>query len=199
MMTKKDLIIERMKRSTKKRAILYEFSISSEEYLEIYNEWILKNKENRNVSKPSKKQSHRSDIIAVKRLSKEIDLTKCETMMKFISTPCDSMINEISKYNKMCGVYFIINKDEEVIYVGVSYNVGARAIQSFSEVPYANGIKIVCTNSRADANILEIYYINKINPIYNVNGCGGDDIGIRIDISEEYSYQNKVTYINVTA
>jgi excinuclease UvrABC nuclease subunit len=68
------------------------------------------------------------------------------------------------------GVYFIYNKERNLIYIGKSStNIGERMFESaFEKKDYSYYISYVLTKTRSDARLYEIFYINKYKPIFNL-------------------------------
>jgi hypothetical protein len=67
-----------------------------------------------------------------------------------------SFTEDIEKYDNKVGVYFIFNKENQIIYIGRSENVGKRAIQSFiNKLPYgSDSISIYDISSEVVSNKL---------------------------------------------
>lgn len=72
---------------------------------------------------------------------------------------------EILEKNPKSGCYFLFNKGE-VVYVGISADISHRIInhsktKEFDEVKYLNEPNYI------RANLIESYYIDELNPLYN--------------------------------
>lgn len=100
-------------------------------------------------------------------------------------------INEI--YHKF-GVYFILNKNKEIIYIGKSINLGDRILASLNE---RNGFafKILETKTKSDASFLENYFITKIKPKLNSEAKYKDENTFNIDEKIFKKYKISETYI----
>ena len=64
------------------------------------------------------------------------------------------------------GVYFLFNRHKEIIYIGKSKSLRNRALTSFN-AQGAEFMKIIVTQSVADANFLEPYFISLYAPPKN--------------------------------
>lgn len=92
----------------------------------------------------------------------------------------------------MAYVYRFLNSCGSVIYVGYTgNNISTRINQHLTRghLPsrcYREIAKIECIhyNSRADAQIAEVYYINKHKPIYNKLNKQGGEITLKINEKE---------------
>ena len=64
------------------------------------------------------------------------------------------------------GLYYLYDKDKELIYIGKSVNLGVRMLESakFDDVKYC---KFSIVNNKSDMSILEVYLISKYKPKYN--------------------------------
>jgi hypothetical protein len=78
-------------------------------------------------------------------------------------------LSEFTKFDNQCGVYFIFNNINRLIYVGKSNNLSSRALQSFiNKMPYgATSIKIWVTELENVTSLFEAVAIDYFNPIYN--------------------------------
>ena len=79
--------------------------------------------------------------------------------------------NGYNKKNRYGGVYFIINGEQEVVYVGKSENFVRKRI--LNHMKYKDGAvfyKELKMDNKADIGILELFYISKFNPIHNKSG-----------------------------
>lgn len=82
----------------------------------------------------------------------------------------------LDKLPEKCGVYYFLNKDKEIIYIGKSTNMYNRAIGHFkSDTPKAKkmlndlyNVDFVETGSELIALLLEAEEIKKKKPLYNI-------------------------------
>ncbi len=81
----------------------------------------------------------------------------------------------LDKLPEECGVYYFLNKREEIIYIGKSTNAYSRALSHFNNKEYKSkkmlndlyGADFVSTGSELIALLLEAEEIKKHKPIYN--------------------------------
>ncbi len=91
----------------------------------------------------------------------------------------------LNKIPEACGVYYFLNKDQEIIYIGKSNNMYQRAQSHFNTDIKKNkkmlyeltNVDFVCTGSELIALLLEAEEIKKHKPFYN-----------RMRKSEEFSH-----------
>lgn len=72
-----------------------------------------------------------------------------------------------------CGVYFVLDDDGEVIYIGASKHVHSRAITSCNE---RGGVEVYCVLHDGDAAslaALEQHYLDTYKPRLNLNPKSG--------------------------
>lgn len=79
------------------------------------------------------------------------------------------------------GVYFLFNRDKEIIYIGKSKSLKSRAFVSFN-AQGAEFMKIIVTESLADANFLEPYFISLYAPVKNKEFRTGDKPSIIVQL-----------------
>lgn len=88
------------------------------------------------------------------------------------------------------GIYKIYDKSKNLIYIGKSYTLGKRIVQSIGERKgYYFSYAIV--NNKADTDLYEIYYISLIQPALNAANKTGDKPTIQlkdIEFSEVCQY-----------
>jgi hypothetical protein len=89
--------------------------------------------------------------------------------VEFVEINCD----------KKSGVYFLYDKNEELLYVGKSINLKNRLFSTIRERK-AFKVKVLFTKNEADCNILEPYYIAKLNPPLNGDLITLDNPTVRI-------------------
>jgi DNA polymerase III subunit epsilon len=81
----------------------------------------------------------------------------------------------LNKLPEECGVYYFLNKDKEIIYIGKSTNMYSRALSHFNAEVKKNkkmlyelmNVDYVCTGSELIALLLESEEIKKHRPKYN--------------------------------
>ncbi len=91
--------------------------------------------------------------------------------------PQQLLVQKVQKLPENAGIYYFINKQNEIIYIGRSNDIQDRVYQHFSDFPASEwrkamykevvDIKYELTGSELLAMILERYEIKKHNPIYN--------------------------------
>lgn len=75
-------------------------------------------------------------------------------------------LDDLQKYDKVPGVYFLYNRNKELIYIGKSFNLKVRVEQSIFERK-ASYYELLATKNHCEANILEPYYISLYSPELN--------------------------------
>lgn len=78
-------------------------------------------------------------------------------------------LDEIHKRLESPGVYFLFNKEQTLLYIGRSYNLANRVLSSIKDRSSGKPhfVSFVDTETRADACILEPYFIGVFNPPMN--------------------------------
>lgn len=71
------------------------------------------------------------------------------------------------------GIYFLFNAEKELIYIGKSQNLSTRVYASYFDKK-AEYARIMVTETKADANILEPYCIAIHSPLHNCEFKTGD-------------------------
>lgn len=107
-------------------------------------------------------------------------------------TLSDEFINELQGLILVHGLYFLYSENKELIYIGKSKNLSERIPTSVKERK-AHYLKYKLTNTMADANILELYYISKLKPILNKDSKENDDTSIEIN----YSFKKESDFIKI--
>lgn len=79
-------------------------------------------------------------------------------------------------FNK-CGIYFLYNDNDELIYIGKSQNLRTRILQS-ADIRGATKFCYAYTDSLADMHLYEVYYISKYKPILNKEFNSTDGLSI---------------------
>jgi hypothetical protein len=78
------------------------------------------------------------------------------------------------------GIYFLYNKEKELIYIGKSvYNLWSRIISSAKERE-ATYFAYALTKTKSDTSIYEMYYIAKLKPPLNNDGKYNDPVTITL-------------------
>lgn len=75
-------------------------------------------------------------------------------------------LEDLQKYDKVPGIYFLYDKNKKLIYIGKSYNLRIRVEQSIMDKK-AFYYKLLATENSCEANILEPYYIAIYSPELN--------------------------------
>ncbi len=81
----------------------------------------------------------------------------------------------LNKLPEACGVYYFLDKNENIIYIGKSTNMYARAMSHFNSKEHKGkkmlndlyNVDFVCTGSELIALLLESEEIKKHKPVYN--------------------------------
>lgn len=89
---------------------------------------------------------------------------------------------------------------DDVMYVGMSVNLQARILSSYSE-RFRNSeapvyLKYIKTASRNDAAILEVYLIGKLNPVLNSAANHGDGVTLRLVNEPTFSELIPITVLD---
>lgn len=92
------------------------------------------------------------------------------------------------------GLYFIYDKNKNLIYMGKSRNLGSRVVSSLKERK-GYYFKYKLTKTMSDANILEIYYISTLKPVLNSESNEEDLSTIKIN----YQFEEESDFIKVIA
>ena len=77
----------------------------------------------------------------------------------------------LEEFKNQCGVYFIYNKYDKIIYIGKSINMNERPLVSFmNKIPHgATYIRLFCDENLGEGNVeyVETVAIDYYSPIYN--------------------------------
>lgn len=73
--------------------------------------------------------------------------------------------------DKICGIYFLYHKNE-LVYVGQSTNCISRILAHERDSDKEFDVYEIAECKESDLNILELFYIEKYSPKYNVNHVG---------------------------
>ena len=100
---------------------------------------------------------------------------KSQQLEDYKSTELNAKIHDLSKYNKTAGVYFFLNKESEVVYVGKARNIRKRLQSHFSNtskhsnIDYSQieDIDVIYTGNDIIAQLIETANIKSLKPIYN--------------------------------
>jgi hypothetical protein len=71
------------------------------------------------------------------------------------------------------GIYKLYNDDKQLVYIGKSYKLGIRIQQSLKERK-CKYYSYCALNTKKETDTYEIYYINKLKPIYNIANIDTD-------------------------
>jgi hypothetical protein len=157
-----ELVFEDIKMLCNKKDILKKYNISSDMYKKYYAEFLLRQK------------------------NKKAQVNYAINKNQLSSFNNDS-VKELYDLKNEHGVY-LLYKDEEVVYVGVSKNLKNRIPISISSRVSVNGFSYICTDTLSDAYILEVILINIIKPYWNSATFGGDKVSF--EIPSKYSYKD---------
>lgn len=91
----------------------------------------------------------------------------------------DEFINNLTKLNNRSGVYKLYDKNQKLIYIGKSYNLSNRLMSSIDERK-ANYCTYSIIDNKANTDLYEVYYINKLNPILNTDCNSGNELTITL-------------------
>jgi len=98
-----------------------------------------------------------------------------QQLEEYKSTDLKPQIHDLSKYNKTAGVYFFLNAEGEVIYVGKAKNIRKRLQSHFSgtttqsNIDYSKvkDIDVIYTGNDVIAQLVETANIKSLKPSYN--------------------------------
>jgi|SRR5699024_8949621 len=96
------------------------------------------------------------------------------------SNLCSDFIERLEDIKNIHGVYFLYNRNKELVYVGKSFHLGERLLSSIEERG-AYFYEYVETNTRSDMSIYEVYYIATLKPRLNEESKHADDLTIKIN------------------
>lgn len=80
-------------------------------------------------------------------------------------------------------IYKITNENDIVLYVGQTKNIDSRIKNHLSNrhwIQEGYKIYIAIMNNKTDSDIYEIYYINKLNPFYNIANSNNKPFSIEL-------------------
>lgn len=121
---------------------------------------------------------------------KDNDFYDEQEIQTFLTNEIDEILPFIESKN---GVYFIYNKNNEIVYIGKSKNLKTRMLQSLANYKGLS-FSFIITNTHIDACVLELYYIGKYKPVFNHDPIIIDDVTINISHNYKMSkvYKLKV-------
>ena len=82
-----------------------------------------------------------------------------------------------------CYVYFLIDKNDKLIYVGKSINIHSRIKNHINNKTWGEEISIVQFRTypnEATMNFFEKYYIYKLKPRYNIADTTSDSLNVNV-------------------
>ncbi len=85
--------------------------------------------------------------------------------------------------NKKYYIYKFVDENDNVLYVGKSRNIKSRIQSHIREKQWIKKnckVFIAETHNHADMDIYELYYINKLNPKYNIANAYNDGFSINL-------------------
>lgn len=95
----------------------------------------------------------------------------------------DEFLEYLKELDGAAGVYTFW-RGEKILYVGLSTNLRDRIASSFKErfwnIDEQIILKVAKCNSKTDAAILEIYFINKFKPVFNVTAKYEDNMTLTV-------------------
>jgi hypothetical protein len=77
------------------------------------------------------------------------------------------------------GVYFLYNKNKDLIYIGKSISLKRRMIESYMKCR-ASYYRYAFTKTESDMVVYELYYINKYKPQLNIDSNCVDELTITL-------------------
>jgi len=95
----------------------------------------------------------------------------------------DNLYLKVSRVNQ--GLYVLINNDKKV-YIGKSFSLMKRIYSHInSKEKQFNKMILIPLRNKSDINILEVYLISKIKPLYNTDCKEDDTTTIHIDLPHD--------------
>jgi hypothetical protein len=100
-----------------------------------------------------------------RQLEEEFRLTRNKLLPEF----SDDFLRSLNVRLNKPGVYFLFNREKEILYIGKSLNLATRVLGSLKERSESKPqfVKFLDCLSPADAPILECYFISKLKPPLN--------------------------------
>lgn len=102
------------------------------------------------------------------------------------------------KYKNIHGLYFLLNDQEKIGYIGKSTNLGDRIFTSITDSKIVLSsdkeyfIDVYLTNSKSDMTVYEQYYISKHKPKFNKDSKYDDSLTIALP---ELIKQERIKFI----
>jgi len=121
---------------------------------------------------------------------------------EYKSTDINPYTHDLSKYKKNAGVYFFLNKENEVIYVGKGKNIRKRLQSHFSKTTTQNNIDysqvadidVIYTGNDIIAQLVETDNIKSLKPSFNSQQIlDPDPFIITLDITAKGISKIKIT------
>lgn len=99
-----------------------------------------------------------------------------------------TLINDLEILIKKTGIYRLYNQENDLIYIGKSYNLSERILSSIQERK-AYYFDYCIFDNKSDTDIYEIYYICTYKPLYNVASKNEDTPSI---VLNEINFSSKI-------
>lgn len=164
----------------------YTVSLSSTFYNELKSE-VLKKEFPMSISK-----THNN----AKKACEEYEKAKKENFIKAVidlERTKESTRKTLEAIYQAPGVYYLYDKDKNLIYIGKSVNLASRVVTSMRERK-AKFFKYSVIKNESNMNLYEVYLICKYKPLLNSACKSEDELTIELEepkISEEYC---EITY-----
>lgn len=124
------------------------------------------------------------------KYTSEKDIFGYRTFSEYFGVDLTEIVSE--DLNALYGVYCFL-EDDDILYIGKSYNLGRRILSSFRErIAQApiNRVMYRSFETKADTNIMELLLIAENKPRLNAD-CNVDDLPMlfdsKIDILEDFT------------
>jgi hypothetical protein len=125
------------------------------------------------------------------------NMFEAHTQDRMYKIKSQEAVELLQSLNNVPGVYIFENHKQKTLYVGVSINLQERIISSYQERKvFFKGsqvyFKVCVTNNNADAHILEMYFINTLNPLLNGTGNYKETPTIKVTNIPKFSKTVKI-------
>lgn len=111
-----------------------------------------------------------------------IEFNRVTTAETLKSTPFEyskEFYSLVERTERVCGVYFLYDFEDTLIYIGRSINLANRVHSSILERK-AEKAEVAITSTKSDATVYETYYISKYKPKLNVEANYPDKLTIEL-------------------
>jgi len=102
-----------------------------------------------------------------------------------------SMLKVLQFTQNKCGVYKLFDRDKNLIYIGKSYTLNVRLASSIKE-QQAYFLKYMITDTQADANLLEQFFISEERPKNNNMGLTFDKLTVEVKHKYKFGVMIKI-------